>query len=298
MARLKPPTILTVDEPGELLAFLLRRLPARGRNALKGLLARRQVSVNGIVASRFDHPVKPGQSVAIGGAREALRGLRIVFEDSCLIVIEKEAGFLSVATPAEREATCYRVLDEHVKKREPGRRVFVLHRLDRDTSGLMMYAKSLEIQRALQERWSESVTARTYVALVEGRLEREEGSVTSRLKENGALAMYSTRRAEGGREAKTRYRVLERSSGYTLVECELETGRKNQIRVHMRDLGHCVVGDRKYGSTVDPIGRLGLHACRLGFRHPETGEEMLFESPIPAEFLRPFKPRSAPPSAS
>ena len=279
-----------VTEPSSLLPFLLARLPERSRTSVKALLSRRMVSVDNVVVTQFNHPLAAGQQVVIHRAGEVVtgpgRGLKIVHEDAHLIVVEKPAGLLSMATDLERDITAYSLLSAHVKKAHPQNRVFIVHRLDRETSGLMMLARNQAVQQTLQGAWAESVLERIYVAVVEGRLAEPEGTVTSWLKENKALVMRSSRTPNDGQKATTHFRVLQANQGCSLVELRLETGRKNQIRVHMQDLGCSVVGDLKYGATQNPIGRLALHARVLAFRHPVTGEALRFETPIPPEFLR------------
>ncbi|MCO5388226.1 MAG: RNA pseudouridine synthase [Desulfosporosinus sp.] len=164
-----------------------------------------------------------------------------------------------------------------------------MHRLDRETSGVMMFAKSEKVQQLLQKAWKEAVLERTYVVVVEGMVTKEEGTITSWLTESKAFIMYSSRTPNDGQKAITHYRVLKKNKHYSLLEVELETGRKNQIRVHMKDIGHSVIGDKKYGATKHPIGRIGLHARVLAFKHPITGEVVRYETDIPKEFLNLFK---------
>ena len=208
-----------------------------------------------------------------GDAGPASGPAKIIFEDAHLIVIEKRAGLLSIATETEREKTAYSLLSEHVKRAHSRNRIFVIHRLDRETSGLMMFAKNQEVQAALQGDWAESVLERTYVAVVEGQPTKPQGTVTSWLKENKSLQMISSPTPNNGQKAVTHYRLLQGGSKYSLMELTLETGRKNQIRVHMQDLGHSVVGDKKYGAANNPIRRLALHAQVLAFRHPVTEQK-------------------------
>ncbi len=273
--------------------FLLAHLPNKSRNNIKSLLAHHQVSLANQVVSRFDQPLQIGQEVVISWTRpeEQPQGLKILFEDQDLIIIDKQAGMLSIATAKERELTAYSILSEHVKKRNPKHRIFVVHRLDRETSGVMMFAKSEKIKLMLQNSWKDVVLERSYVVVAEGKVSKDQGSVTSWLKEAKSLIMYSSRTPNDGQKAVTHYRVLKRNEKFSLLEVNLETGRKNQIRVHMQDLGHSIIGDKKYGSTKDPINRLGLHARVLAFRHPVTNEELRFESEIPVEFLRLFNER-------
>lgn len=283
---------LDVKENSELLKFLIDQLKGKSRTTVKALLAHRQVSVDHHTITQFDYPVLSGQQVTItyGKIPEEIKykGLRILFEDPYIIVIEKEAGMLSIATAKEKLLTTYSILSGHVKRENPNNRIFVVHRLDRDTSGIMMFAKSEEVQSAMQRAWQEAVIERTYVAVVEGVVENDEGTIRSFLKENKALVMYSTKVPGEGDEAITHYKVLRRGDAISLVELKLETGRKNQIRVHMKDLGHPVVGDKKYGAKLNLIGRTCLHARVLAFIHPVNGSEVRYETPVPGRFMSVF----------
>lgn len=189
---------------------------------------------------------------------------------------------LSVSTAKVRERTAYHILSDYLKKSDPRNKIFVLHRLDRETSGLMMFAKTRAVQEKMQANWNEMITERTYVAVVEGRPEKDSDLLTTNLQENAEARVYVV--AEGGKEAITRYQVLRTNDKYTLLELNLETGRKNQIRAQMEYIGHPIAGDYKYGAETDPTGRLMLHAQRLYFIHPETGEEMRFDTRIPDSF--------------
>lgn len=285
-------TYLEVTEQDELMKFLLVQLPHKSRNDIKSLLAHRQILVDNEVITQFNHPLLNGQQVVVNWAKvlieEQPAGLNIVFEDPYIIIIEKQAGLLSIATATEKEQTAYSILSDHVKKRDPKNKIFVLHRLDRETSGVMMFAKSEMIQQALQKAWKEAVLERTYIVVVEGAVSNEQGTITSWLTESKAFIMYSSHTPNNGQKAITHYRVLKKNKHYSLLEVKLETGRKNQIRVHMKDIGHSVIGDKKYGATKHPIGRLGLHAQVLAFKHPTTGEVVRYESEIPKVFLNLF----------
>jgi 23S rRNA pseudouridine1911/1915/1917 synthase len=286
-------THLVVKETSGLLKFLLAHLPGKSRTTVKSLLSHRQVAVDHQTVTHFDYPLESGQTVTITYGRvpeeTKYRGLRIMSEDPYLIVIEKEAGMLSIATAKEKILTTYSMLSAHVKGKDPSNRIFVIHRLDRDTSGVMVFAKSEEVQSVMQKSWQDAVIERTYVAVVEGEVEQEVGTIRSYLKENKALVMYSTQNPEEGDEAVTHYKVLKRSPEYTLLEVNLETGRKNQIRVHMKDIGHPIVGDKKYGSRQNPIGRAALHARVLSFTHPVTRKVVKYETAIPQKFLALFR---------
>lgn len=293
-APFRPDNILTAtnrtDVPRPLMELMQERLPDHKRAALKVLLKYGHVRSGGVVISQFDAPVVPGESVEINLTRPFVvfrhPRLQIVYEDDSIIVVNKGYGLLSVGTgSAKKEETAYGILKDYVKAVDPRQKIFVVHRLDRQTSGLMMFAKSPEAQAAMQHNWNNMVLARRYVAVLEGAMKEDSGVVRSTLDETSQFEVYSTPVAGAGRMATTRYRVLQRGGGYTLTEFELDTGRKNQIRVHARDLGHPIVGDRKYGAKASPIGRLALHAQTLRFAHPATRKDMHFELPVPTRFL-------------
>jgi 23S rRNA pseudouridine1911/1915/1917 synthase len=289
-----PPKQFKVTEASELLLFLLDKLSNQGRNSVKSLLAHGQVSVDDRVEKIYNHPLKPGQTVTVRKDRTTIApvmvGLRILHEDDDLIVIHKDAGLLSIATPQETELTAYRQLTAHVRLTNENNRIFVLHRLDRDTSGVMMFAKSEKIQQAMQDNWKDVVKERMYVALVEGMVKKTQGTISSWLKESSTLKMYSSPHpVPDAQHAITHYKVMQSNRNYSLLEVHLETGRKNQIRVHMQDLGHPIAGDKKYGSKTKPFSRLGLHARVLSFEHPTTGQLIRIETDIPKQFLSQFR---------
>lgn len=281
-----------VTEADELLKFLLAHMTGKSRNNIKSMLGRGQIAVDGKVTTQFNHLLKVGQEVTVNLAivkeKKLGKGIKIIFEDQYLLVVEKQAGLLSIATDKEKEFTAYHILNDYVKQENPDNHIFIVHRLDRETSGVMMFAKSEEIQQMLQKSWKNVVTERNYLVVVEGFVEKEQDKITSWLKETKTLTVYSSHKPGDGQKAVTGYKVLRRNKNYSMLEAKLETGRRNQIRVHMQDIGHSVVGDKRYGATSNPIGRLGLHAQVLAFRHPITKEEMRFETKIPTEFMRLF----------
>lgn len=286
----------TVKEPAKLLDFLIHGAPGATRTAAKQWLSRRMVYVDKVITTQFDTALRPGQLVQIAtrGNIHAFRSAyaKIVYEDAFLLVVEKAEGILTNAVPGSRENSLKRVLDEYVKRRNRYQSVHTVHRLDRATSGLLLFAKNRDVQQQFTEAWHSYVTDRRYVAVVHGRMERQSGTVQSYIADNRMFVSYSSPTDEnGGRLAITHYRTLRATDLYSLVELTLETGRKNQIRVHMHDLGHPVVGDSKYGSESDPASRVCLHACRLEFVHPVTGERLHFDSPAPAAFTRLFEPQ-------
>ncbi|WP_342388171.1 RluA family pseudouridine synthase [Salinicoccus bachuensis] len=280
-----------VQEPTELLKFLFEMMPSRSRKSVKGVLGRGQVYVNGEATTQFNALLHPGDRVEIQshfGARNVkIKGIEILHEDDDVIVVEKEAGLLSIASEKENQMTAYRQLSDHVQRSHPKNRVFVVHRLDRDTSGVMMFAKSKNVQQKLQNAWKDAVSERSYIALVEGKVE-QDGTITSWLTEDKTLTVRSSKNPNHGKKAVTHYKVLKSSRNLSLLKVHLETGRKNQIRVHMQELGHPIVGDKKYGSRSNPIRRMGLHAHVLAFKHPTSGKSLRFESEVPSAFMRNF----------
>ncbi|WP_047449779.1 RluA family pseudouridine synthase [Alistipes sp. ZOR0009] len=282
----------TVKNPTTVLAFIQQVHSGKSRSAIKSMLKHRQVAVNDVTVAVDTTPLMEGDVLTIntGKMPERLEHdlLRIVHEDDYIIVIDKKTGLLSVGTEREREQTAYAILKEHVKQLSEHNKIFILHRLDRDTSGVMMFAKNKEVQEQMQRNWNDVVTDRRYVAVVAGDVQRNEGEITTWLKEGGAFSTISSVVANGGQRSTTRYRVLRRAPGFTMVECTLDSGRKNQIRVHMKDLGHSIVGDKKYGGIKSPFGRLALHAHILEFVHPVTGKVLRFESNIPKPFFTVF----------
>ena len=296
MKKTKAPgeTTLRVNEPAELMQFLLAKMGGMSRNSVKSLLSHRQVMVNGKVTTLFNTALKAGDTVLISSARGNIElthpKLKVIFEDQYLIVVEKKEGLLTVTTGKSDETTAFSILKNYVKKASPQNRIYVVHRLDRETSGVIMFAKTREIQLALQENWHRVITRRVYVALVEGKVEKPEDTIVTWLTENEkSLKIHSSKVDNGGQQAVTHYRTIKSNDKFSLLEVELETGRKNQIRVHMLDIGHPIVGDKKYGSEVSPIGRVGLHARVLAFIHPMSLENVTFETHVPKTFTSVFR---------
>ncbi|MDN4606912.1 RluA family pseudouridine synthase [Sporosarcina highlanderae] len=282
--------LFQVTEEAELLPFLLENLKKNSRNSIKSMLTRGQVSVNGQTITKHNHKLLEGQKVEIlhnkaAKSESSLTGLSIIYEDESIIVIDKEAGLLSMAAKDKNEKTAFSEVSSYVKKQNPRQRVFIVHRLDRDTSGVLLFAKSEKVKMQLQDNWDELVKDRIYAALVQGNVKKEKDTIKSYLKETRTYKVYSNPTDNGGQLAITHYRKIRAGRQYSLLEVRLETGRKNQIRVHMEEIGHPVVGDKKYGSTVNPIKRLGLHATALTIVHPITNEIMKYESEIPSSFI-------------
>ena len=277
-------------QPAALLDFLFAAMPDKPRTTVKDYLKHRQVMVGSNVTTRFDQPLNPGDEVKINTTREfqtfSHPRLRLVYEDDDIIVVDKGYGLLSMGTDKVKDGTAYSILREYVKRKDPRNKIFIVHRLDRDTTGLMMFAKTQQAKETMQHNWNNMVLERRYVAVVEGTLDPEKGEIRSYLAENAAHEVYSTNNPEEGQLAVTYYTTLRTRAPYSLVELSLATGRKNQIRVHMKDAGHPIVGDRRYGAKSSPIHRLYLHAATLRFVHPVTRRDMNFTSPLPAGFNR------------
>lgn len=279
-----------VEESTELLKFLFQMMPSQSRKSVKSTLSHGKVFVNREATTQFNDALKPGDRVQIRSAAKnvKLKGIKVVHEDDDIIVIEKDAGLLSIASEKENQMTAYRQLSDYVQKVHPKNRIFVVHRLDRETSGVMIFAKRKSVQEQLQNTWKDVVSERTYIALAEGTVD-EGGVITSWLTENKAFVVRSSKNPNKGKKATTRYKVLKSNRKLSLLQVNLETGRKNQIRVHMQELGHPIVGDKKYGASGNPIRRIGLHAHVIAFKHPTTGESLRFESKVPSVFTQNFK---------
>lgn len=281
-------TIYNVNQPAELMEFLMQKMAGISRNKVKALLTNRAVLVDNTITTQYNFPLKPGMKVQISRSKNNREFknpmLKLVYEDAYLIVVEKKEGLLSVSTDHQKERTAQHILNDYVKRSHRNNRIFVVHRLDRETSGLMMYAKDEMTQHTLRDNWHDIVTDRRYVAIVSGDMERDFGTVESWLTDRKLYVSSSPVDDGQGKYSVTHYRTIKRANGYSLLELDLETGRKNQIRVHMSELGHPVVGDERYGSDSNPLGRLALHAFKLCFHHPVTGELMEFETPYPAAF--------------
>ena len=282
--------VVTEEQP--LLAFLLANVHET-RTKIKQTLQGQGIRVNGKTVTQFDYQLLPGMKVAVSKTKRnqtqfKSRYLRIVYEDRWLIVIEKQPGILSMAA-GHSSLNVKSVLDDYFRKSHQKCRAHVVHRLDRETSGLMVYAKDIDTEQVLEHNWHNIVYDRRYVAVLSGEMEQDEGTIQNWLKDNKAYVTYSSPVDNGGKLAITHFHVMDRTTEHSLVEFKLETGRKNQIRVHAADMGHPVCGDTKYGNGDDPIHRLCLHAWLLCFYHPVTQQPMEFETTVPATFRHLFK---------
>ncbi len=299
--------VYKVNRSDELLEFLLRKCNT-SRNNIKSLLVRKQVLVNGKVVTQYNYilakddevrlarkPVKDGVIATQPQDRREKRGaklpekaparrlsLKILYEDEDFLVIDKPTGLLSVESDKEHECA-YAYAVDYLQKKSKTARPFVLHRIDKETSGVLVFAKNVKIHSMLRMHWNERVQLREYYAVVEGTPQEREGTITCYLKENANNLVYATH-DPSGQKAVTHYEVVESNGEYSLLRVRIDTGRKNQIRVQMKWIGHAVVGDDKYGSEKNPLERLGLHASKLSFIHPVSKEVLTFTSPVPATF--------------
>lgn len=279
--------ILNPDKECQLLDFLFEAMPDKSRTTVKSYLTKRRVQVNDLTTTQYNFPLRKGDRVTIGSSRVApapkSQQLRIVYEDSDIIVIDKRNGLLSIGTDKEQKRTAYYILSDYVKEQHPDNKIFVVHRLDRETSGLMMFAKSEKVQEQMQRGWHKLVLDRRYVAVIEGALPHAEGVIDAPLTQDRNHKMWVTRPGEG-EDATTYYTTLRRGKEYSLVDLRLVTGKKNQIRAHLEWKGTPIAGDKKYHAKTNPAGRVCLHAYKLSITHPTTGQELHFDTRIPKLF--------------
>lgn len=282
--------VVTAEAP--LLEWLLQNVK-ESRSKIKATLQGRGIKVDSKTVTQFDFMLQPGMKVAVSRTKRnqqsfKSRYVKIVYEDRWLIIVEKQVGILSMAA-GHSSLNVKSVLDDYFRKSRQKCTAHVVHRLDRDTSGLMVYAKDIDTEQALEHNWHDIVYDRRYVAVLSGEMEQDEGTISNWLKDNKAYVTYSSPVDNGGKLAITHFHVLDRTTEHSLVEFRLETGRKNQIRVHAADMGHPVCGDPKYGNGDDPLHRLCLHAWLLCLTHPVTGEPLEFETPVPTAFKQLFR---------
>ena len=277
-----------VSQQTPLLEFLYAKITNESRNNVKKYLSNHQVLVNGTCITQFNFLVYKEDLVQISknpvkNVKKENVKLDIIYEDDELIAINKPSGLLSIESDSEKNNTAYRMLTDYVQKKDKQARIFVVHRIDKDTSGVLVVAKNEKIKNTLQHKWQEIVSKREYIAICEGKFKEKSGTVKSYLKENVNHLMYSSN-DKSGQYSVTHYKVLKENARYSMVDVCIDSGRKNQIRVHMGDLNHKVVGDEKYGPVSNPIGRLGLHAYVLEFTHPVTKKVMVFKAKVPEIF--------------
>lgn len=280
-------SLYKVNENCTVEEFFAKIMQGKSKTAVKQLLQKGVVVVEGKPLRRLDSVLHPGMTIEIMKKPKPQfkmpKGVHILYEDRHIIIINKDSGLLTMATNKESNKTAYAYLSAYLKFYNTNDKIFIVHRIDRDTSGLIIFAKDEATKEALQSEWSETVRQRKYVAVVEGYPQQEEGTIRTWLKENPKSLKVRVSKEGDGQEAITHYKVLTKKNGYALVELELETGRKNQIRVHMSHIGHPIAGDIKYDARSNPANRLCLHAQSIEFEHPTTGELMSFSSNLPKE---------------
>lgn len=271
----------------ELLKFLFERMTDKSRTTVKSFLTHGQVSVNGCVTTQFNAMLQPGDEVSITSQRQEAvfhhPMMRIIYEDDWIVVIDKRNGLLSIATEKQPQKNAYYILSSYLKSRNPQNKIFIIHRLDRETSGLMMFARNEQTKERMQRHWQELVADRRYAAVIEGRLPAKSGNIEACLTEDANHKVWVTREGSG-KKAVTHYSVLKTTQDYSLVDLKLDTGRKNQIRAHMEWMKTPIAGDKKYGAKTNPLERVALHAYKLDIIHPVTGERLSFSTHIPVNF--------------
>ena len=289
--------IYKVNRSDELLNFLLNKM-SLSRNSIKSLLSSNKVLVNGSLVRQFNYPLAKDDEVKI--AKNSINNLPkknnketvsfnikpyIIYEDEYFIAINKPNGLLSVQSDKDI-ISAYKYVEEYLKNKDPKIRPYVLHRIDKETSGVLVFAKDIKIHSMLKTHWNKDVTLREYYAIINGHLEEKQGTIKNYLKENSNNLVYV---ANSGKLAITNYETIKQNKDYSLLKVTIDSGRKNQIRVAMKSLGHTIIGDDKYGDGISPINRLGLHASALSFINPISKELVELRAPMPKEFKTIFK---------
>lgn len=274
-----------VKENEILIEFLKKMFSNLSKNSVKSLLHNEKVFVNGNMTTKYNYELNVGDIVEI--REKVAKNIDIIYEDKDIIVINKPSGLLTVATEKEKNKTAYHLVMEYLKKKNKNNRIFIIHRLDKDTSGIIMFAKNERAKHLYQDNWNDIVKKRCYYAVIDGKMENKEGTIKSYLKENGNM-VYSVK-DRSGKLAVTEYKVLKERKNISLLDINLKTGRKNQIRVHMKENKTPILGDLKYGEKSKLINRLALHAYKLELVNPVTKKLLTFEINMPNEFKTLFK---------
>lgn len=275
-----------VKEKDTLFTFLRKNVQGKSKNNIKSLLKNKCIKVNNIIITKYDYSLTPGDTISIGNINEINNNtLNIIYEDEDIIVIDKKSKLLTISNSREKEKTLYREVSNYLKKKHT--KVFIIHRLDYDTSGVIIFAKNQTVQEIYQKNWNNLAKKREYTAIVEG-ITPPKGHIESYLKQTKTLHVYSSKNQDG-LFSITDYQRVSSNDKYSLLKIHISTGRRNQIRCHMFDIGHPIAGDNRYGSKTNPLGRLALHANSLIIENPKTHKIMTFNSPIPSEFFSLFK---------
>lgn len=273
-----------ISEETKLLNFLKENLPKLSNQKIKSLIKYSMVEVDGKITTKADYPMQKGNTVTVYFSKKEIPkyDLKIIYEDEDLIAIDKPSGLLSISNDKEKDITAFRIVSDYIKTENKKNRLFVVHRIDQNTSGVLLFAKNQKIKEAFQKDWNSLVKKREYAAVVEGKMP-SDGTIESYLTMDHFQRVHSTKNKEIGWYAKTEYKNMASEGKYTLLKVDIYTGRRNQIRVHLSEQGHPIVGDKKYGSKIDPIGRLALHATKLHIEDVRTGKILKLETPIPDE---------------
>lgn len=274
-----------VKENEILIEFLKKTFSNLSKNSVKSLLHNEKVFINGNMTTKYNYELNAGDIVEI--REKVAKNIDIIYEDKDIIVINKPSGLLTVATEKEKNKTAYHLVMEYLKKKNKNNRIFIIHRLDKDTSGIIMFAKNERAKHLYQDNWNDIVKKRCYYAVIDGKMENKEGTIKSYLKENGNM-VYSVK-DRSGKLAITEYKVLKERKNISLLDINLKTGRKNQIRVHMKENKTPILGDLKYGEKSKLINRLALHAYKLELINPVTKKLLIFEASMPNEIKTLFK---------
>ena len=281
---------LIVEQEGELLDYLYNHLDMP-KKRVKQYLTHGSIYVNNNKTTKYNERLVPGMTIIIAGDKGNTKELpfEILFEDAHIVVVNKPSGLLTIATEKEKERTLYHMVREYLVGKDKRARIFIVHRLDKDTSGIVIFAKDEKTKNQLQEHWNEYVSLREYVAVVHGNVKKDSDRIVQTLKETKTNLVYVSRKKDDGKEAITNYEVLKRTDDYSLLKITIETGRKNQIRVALATINHPIVGDKKYSNLKETENRLYLHANRLKLYYPEIKKDILFETSTPTEFKKIMK---------
>lgn len=286
-----------VKQACTLFVFLQSRMTSLSRNNIKHLLSNKQVLLDGSPVSQFDFMLAKGDIVQISKqpvhktVKEKKSDLpEIIYEDDEMVVINKPSGLLSISNEKEISKTAFRIMQDYVCLKKPKNRIYVVHRIDKETSGVLVFIKNEKLRNALQLHWNDYVKTRKYIAIVEGKMPESTGKIVTWLKKSETNLMYSSK-SKQGQKSITNYKVIKDNGRFSMLEVDIDTGRKNQIRVHLKESGHTIVGDNKYGPALDPLNRLGLHAYILEFEHPFNHKIYSFKAKIPVCFNQVFKMR-------
>lgn len=282
-----------VDENIILIEYLRKTLTKLSKNNIKSLLSKEMVLVNGNVQTKYNYELKKNDKITIRETKIKSKKLKhdinILYEDEDLIVINKPAGLLTIATNKEKEYTLYHFVMNYVKEKDKHNKIFIIHRLDKETSGIVIFAKNQKTKNLFQKDWEKNVITRGYLAVVEGSLKEKEGTIKSYLTENSEYMVYSTNNKKEGKLAVTKYKVIKENKKYSLLDLNILTGRKNQIRVHLKEHGNVIVGDKKYGSNNNSINRMALHAYKIELIDPRNNKRLSFKIPMPTVFNKLIK---------